>query len=303
MQRERGWNLPPSPLAHLLMSLGKLSKLHEQLKAVLHSKPDCQYLFWLGGHYYGLQAGSKWTGSLMSASSPPRLPEFRNLHSIDEIYYMYMYSAMDISHNRTGVCGSPNKACVFEIWGGAVAERKRHGTGGGGASASASEVSSPAIVRQVDLLGRWSWWQWRGVCLLPDLVTGIVVGRWLFFFAAGFVAKFSQGSITKILLQLGFCKVYSTSYIYRLQLLQYPYHILYSGKMCRTWASSRLVYHLPPSLPSYSVAITKVLGRNMDAIVVDHEKTGKDCIQYLKEQVSRRKSGMFRLFLPASEAC
>ena len=36
----------------------------------------------------------------------------------------------------------------------------------------------------------------------------------------------------------------------------------------------------------YSLAITKVLGRNMDAIVVDSEKTGRDCIQYLREQVS-----------------
>ena len=35
----------------------------------------------------------------------------------------------------------------------------------------------------------------------------------------------------------------------------------------------------------YQVAITKVLGRNMDAVVVDTEKTGKDCIQYIKEQV------------------
>ena len=33
------------------------------------------------------------------------------------------------------------------------------------------------------------------------------------------------------------------------------------------------------------MAITKVLGRNMDAVVVDTEKTGKDCIQYIKEQV------------------
>ena len=36
---------------------------------------------------------------------------------------------------------------------------------------------------------------------------------------------------------------------------------------------------------SYLVAITKVLGRNMDAIVVDQHKTGKDCIQYIKDQV------------------
>ena len=42
---------------------------------------------------------------------------------------------------------------------------------------------------------------------------------------------------------------------------------------------------LAPPPTSYSVAITKVLGRNMDAIVVDQEKTGKDCIQYIKEQV------------------
>lgn len=35
----------------------------------------------------------------------------------------------------------------------------------------------------------------------------------------------------------------------------------------------------------YTLAITRVLGRNMDAIVVDTEKTGRDCIQYLKEQV------------------
>ena len=33
------------------------------------------------------------------------------------------------------------------------------------------------------------------------------------------------------------------------------------------------------------MAITKVLGRNIDAVVVDTEKTGKDCIQYIKEQV------------------
>ena len=35
------------------------------------------------------------------------------------------------------------------------------------------------------------------------------------------------------------------------------------------------------------MAITKVLGRNIDAVVVDTEKTGKDCIQYIKEQVHK----------------
>ena len=39
------------------------------------------------------------------------------------------------------------------------------------------------------------------------------------------------------------------------------------------------------------MAITKILGRNMDAIIIDHEKTGKDCIRYLKEQVGVAKRG------------
>jgi len=33
------------------------------------------------------------------------------------------------------------------------------------------------------------------------------------------------------------------------------------------------------------VAITKVIGRDLDSIVVDTEKTGKDCIQFMKDQV------------------
>ena len=46
--------------------------------------------------------------------------------------------------------------------------------------------------------------------------------------------------------------------------------------------------HAGPLYPHYcrfSLALTKVMGRNMDAIVVDNEKTAKDCIQYIKEQV------------------
>ncbi|KAJ7391319.1 Structural maintenance of chromosomes protein 1B [Desmophyllum pertusum] len=39
-----------------------------------------------------------------------------------------------------------------------------------------------------------------------------------------------------------------------------------------------------PVHKKYSLAVTRVLGRNMDAIVVDTEKSGKDCIQYLREQ-------------------
>lgn len=50
---------------------------------------------------------------------------------------------------------------------------------------------------------------------------------------------------------------------------------------------------LPTASPSlrYSVAITKVLGRNMDAIVVDAEKTGHECIRYIKEQVTSSRRG------------
>ncbi|CAO3618161.1 unnamed protein product [Cunninghamella blakesleeana] len=39
-----------------------------------------------------------------------------------------------------------------------------------------------------------------------------------------------------------------------------------------------------PTQRKYGHAITTVLGRNMDAIIVDDQKTAIDCIQYLKEQ-------------------
>eukprot|EP00112_Aurelia_sp_Birch-Aquarium-sp1_P012291 Seg2586.6 transcript_id=Seg2586.6/GoldUCD/mRNA.D3Y31 product="Structural maintenance of chromosomes protein 1A" protein_id=Seg2586.6/GoldUCD/D3Y31 len=43
----------------------------------------------------------------------------------------------------------------------------------------------------------------------------------------------------------------------------------------------------------YAIAITKVLGKSMDSIVVDVEQTARDCIQYLKEQRGERMT-----FLP-----
>ncbi|CAI9721520.1 maintenance of chromosomes 1A-like [Octopus vulgaris] len=46
----------------------------------------------------------------------------------------------------------------------------------------------------------------------------------------------------------------------------------------------RLIDLCEPSHKRYQVAITKVLGKYMDAIVCDNEKTAKDCIQYMKEQ-------------------
>ena len=52
------------------------------------------------------------------------------------------------------------------------------------------------------------------------------------------------------------------------------------------WCTISAVYNCVSfSWCRYQVAITKVLGRNIDAVVVDTEKTGKDCIQYIKEQV------------------
>lgn len=54
---------------------------------------------------------------------------------------------------------------------------------------------------------------------------------------------------------------------------------LYSG------VYDRLVNMCQPIHKKYNVAITKVLGKNMEAIVVDSEKTGRACIKYLKEQM------------------
>ncbi|KAJ8301830.1 hypothetical protein KUTeg_020817 [Tegillarca granosa] len=46
----------------------------------------------------------------------------------------------------------------------------------------------------------------------------------------------------------------------------------------------RLIDLCEPSHKKYQIAITKVLGKYMEAVVCDSEKTAKDCIQYMKEQ-------------------
>jgi structural maintenance of chromosome 1 len=46
----------------------------------------------------------------------------------------------------------------------------------------------------------------------------------------------------------------------------------------------RLIDLCEPSHKKYQIAITKVMGKYMDAIACDTEKTAKDCIQYMKEQ-------------------
>ncbi|GAB6029905.1 Structural maintenance of chromosomes protein 1 [Chamberlinius hualienensis] len=47
----------------------------------------------------------------------------------------------------------------------------------------------------------------------------------------------------------------------------------------------RMVDMCQPIHKRFNIAITKVLGKNMEAIVVDTEKTGRSCIQYLKDQM------------------
>ncbi|XP_060536430.1 structural maintenance of chromosomes protein 1A [Cylas formicarius] len=47
----------------------------------------------------------------------------------------------------------------------------------------------------------------------------------------------------------------------------------------------RLINMCQPIHKRYNVAITKVLGKYMEAIVVDTEHTGRQCIKYLKEQM------------------
>lgn len=46
----------------------------------------------------------------------------------------------------------------------------------------------------------------------------------------------------------------------------------------------RLIDHCEPVHRKYQVAITKVMGKSMDAIVVDTERTGRECIKFMKEQ-------------------
>lgn len=45
----------------------------------------------------------------------------------------------------------------------------------------------------------------------------------------------------------------------------------------------RLVDHCQPVSRKYNVAITKVMAKSMDAIVVDTERTAQECIQFMKE--------------------
>jgi len=47
----------------------------------------------------------------------------------------------------------------------------------------------------------------------------------------------------------------------------------------------RMINMCNPRHQKYKVAVTKVMGKYMEAIVVDTEKTARCCIQYLKEQM------------------
>lgn len=65
---------------------------------------------------------------------------------------------------------------------------------------------------------------------------------------------------------------------------QKKHEVLESMKRLFPGVYGRLIDLCEPVHKKYTLAITRVLGRNMDAIVVDTEKTGRDCIQYLREQ-------------------
>jgi len=52
----------------------------------------------------------------------------------------------------------------------------------------------------------------------------------------------------------------------------------------------RLIDLCEPAHKRYAAAITKVIGVNMDSIVVDTEKTGRQCLQYQKEQLIGRET-------------
>lgn len=47
----------------------------------------------------------------------------------------------------------------------------------------------------------------------------------------------------------------------------------------------RIINMCHPIHQRYNIAVTKLLGKYMEAIVVDTEETARHCIQYLKEQM------------------
>uniref|UniRef100_A0A6Q2XLE4 Structural maintenance of chromosomes protein n=1 Tax=Esox lucius TaxID=8010 RepID=A0A6Q2XLE4_ESOLU len=71
-----------------------------------------------------------------------------------------------------------------------------------------------------------------------------------------------------------------------LELNQVPEHLLsvIHRLNLSVFQYGRLIDLCQPTQKKFQIAVTKVLGKNMDAIIVDSEKTGRDCIQYIKEQ-------------------
>jgi structural maintenance of chromosome 1 len=51
-----------------------------------------------------------------------------------------------------------------------------------------------------------------------------------------------------------------------------------------TGVHGRVVDLCKPSATKFDVAVMTVLGRNIDSIIVDHEKTAIRCIQFLRQQ-------------------
>ncbi|KAK4292351.1 hypothetical protein Pmani_034870 [Petrolisthes manimaculis] len=61
--------------------------------------------------------------------------------------------------------------------------------------------------------------------------------------------------------------------------------IVENFKQLYTGVYDRMINMCQPIHKRYNVAITKVLGKYMEAIVVDTEKTARQCVQYLKDQM------------------
>ncbi|CAH1783210.1 unnamed protein product [Owenia fusiformis] len=89
-----------------------------------------------------------------------------------------------------------------------------------------------------------------------------------------------QKELESVIDQLGEAKVdkhESSRAVKRAELLE-------NLKRLFTGVHGRMIDLCEPIHKKYQIAITKVLGKYMDAIVCDSEKTAKDCIQYMKEQ-------------------
>lgn len=63
-----------------------------------------------------------------------------------------------------------------------------------------------------------------------------------------------------------------------------PPYLCFSNDILPSGVRGRLVDLCKPTERKYETAVSVILGRNIDAIVVDEEKTAIDCIEYMRNQ-------------------